>query len=137
LDTWLPYIGRLTPFLLSEVGWLLLNSSNSSEVEKLLTAAKPWGPEAIRASILDTASTRHPLRAIYQGLTLSSDPDEEVAVAAQGALMEIFAAKPELAETAKVHPHLKRDMEKFLRRQSGAHGGRRRLGGPFGRNKEN
>jgi len=136
LDYCLPYLGRLTPFLLPDVGWLLLNSSNSEEVEKLLQAASPWGPEAIRTSILDLAGTKHALRAIDHGLALRTDPDEDVAAAAEDALAEIFAAKPELVEMAGIQPRLKSEMEKYLRQQSRAHGGKRRLGGPFGRNKE-
>lgn len=136
LDSCLPYLGRLTPFLLPDVGWLLLNSSNSEEVEKLLQAASPWGPEAIRTSILDLAGTKHALRAIHLGLSLRTDPDEAVAGAAESALASIFAAKPELIEMARIQPRLKSDMEKYLRQQSRAHGDKRRLGGPFGRKKE-
>lgn len=136
LDSCLPYLGRLTPFLLPDAGWLLLNSSNSEEVEKLLQAAKPWGPEAIRTSILDLAATKHALRAIGHGLSLRTDPDEEVAAAAEDALAEIFAAKPELVAMARIQPRLKSEMEKHLRQQSRAHGGKRRLGGRLGRSKE-
>lgn len=135
LDSYLPYLGRLTPFLLPDVGWLLLNSSNSETVEKLLQAASPWGPEAIRTSILELTGT-HALRAVGHGLALRSDPNEGVAAAAEDALAEIFVAKPELVEIARIQPRLKGEMEKYLRQQSRAHGGKRRLGGPFGRNKE-
>ncbi len=136
LDSCLPYLGRLTPFLLPDVGWLLLNSSNSEEVEKLLQAASPWGPEAIRTSILDLARTKNALRAIDQGLTRRTDPDKVVAAAAEDALAEIFAVKPELVEAAKTSQRLKSEIEKYLRQRSRAHGGKRRLIGPFGRNKE-
>ncbi|WP_322613908.1 GAP1-N2 domain-containing protein [Dermacoccus abyssi] len=136
LDSCLPYLGRLTPFLLPDVGWLLLNSSSSEEVEKLLQAVSPWGPEAIRTSILELAGTKHALRAIDHGLALRTDPDEDVAAAAEDALAEIFAGKPDLVEMARIQPRLKSEMEKYLRQQSRAHGGKRRLGGPFGRNKE-
>ncbi|QIK67377.1 hypothetical protein G7072_14405 [Nocardioides sp. HDW12B] len=135
MATCLPYLGRLTPFLLSDVGWLLLNSSNSEEVEKLLRAADPWGPEAIRTSILDLAATKHVMRAIDHGLSLRTDPDERVAAAAEDALAEIFLAKPELVATARMQPHLKSEMDKYVRHQASPYGGKRRLGGPFRRNK--
>ena len=137
LEACLPYLGRLTPLLLPDLGWLLLNSANPDQVETLLQASKPWGPEAIRGSILELAGTKHALRAIDHGLSLRSDPDADVAAAAEGALAEIFAEQPELIETAKIQPRLKVEMDKYLRQQSRAHGGKRRLSGPFGRSKEN
>ncbi|MFV0459460.1 MAG: hypothetical protein ACK5MT_11920 [Actinomycetales bacterium] len=136
LDSCIPYLGRLTPFLLPDVGWLLLNSSNSGEFEKLLRAASPWGPEAIRTSILYLAGTKQALRAIDHGLALRADPDEDVASAAEDALAEIFAKRPELVDRARIQTRLKSQMEKYLRQRSRALGGKRRLGGPFGRNKE-
>lgn len=136
LDSCLSYLGRLTPFLLLDVGWLLLDSSNSDEVEKLLQASSPWGPEAIRTSIIDLAATKHALRAIDYGLRLRIDPDEYVAAAAESALATIFAAKPELVEMAKIQPRLRSEMEKYLHQQSRAPESKRRLGGPFGRKKE-
>ncbi|CUR58045.1 conserved hypothetical protein [metagenome] len=136
LDACLPYLGRLTPFFLPDIGWLLLNSSNSGEVDKLRVASSPWGPEAIRTSILDLATTKHALRAIDHGLSLRTDPDENVAAAADDALTEIFAAQPELVEMARIQPRLRSEMEKYLRQQSRAHGGKRRLSGPFSWNKE-
>lgn len=136
LDACLPYLGRLTPFLLPDIGWLLLNSSNSGEVEKLLEASSPWGPEAIRTSILDLAAKKHPLRAIDHGLNLRTNPDDEITAAADDALAEIFDSQPDLIELAKLQPRLRSGMEKYLRQQSRAHKDKRRLGATFGRNKE-
>lgn len=136
LGVCLPYVGRLTPLFLPDIGWLLLNSSNSGEIQKLLEASSPWGPEAIRTFILDLVARKHALRAIEHALSLRADPDEDVAAAAEGALAEIFRAEPELVEMARRQPRLRGEMEKYLRPQSRAHGAKRRLGGPFDRNKE-
>jgi hypothetical protein len=136
LDACLPYVGRLTPLFLPDIGWLLLNSSNSGEVERLLDAASPWGPEALHTSILDLAATKHGLWAIEHALDLRTDPDEDVAAAAEDALAEIFDTQTELVKLAKMQPRLRSGMEKYLRQHSRAHGGKRRLGGPFGRSKE-
>ena len=136
LDACLPDLGRLGPFFLPDIGWLLVNSSKPDEVAKLLEASAPWGPEAIRAFLLDLAAAKHELRAIEHSLSLRADPDERMAAAADSALADILEARPQLVGRAKVHPRLRSEMEKYLRQQSRLHGGRRRLGGPFGRNKE-
>lgn len=137
LDACLPQLGKLTPFLLPEVGWLLLNSSDSGEVEKLLRAAYPWGPEAVRTSLFALASTADPLRAIEYGLALRKDPAEQIADAADEALAEIFAANPDLMKQTKKQPHLKDELEDHLRERPQELGVVRKLFGSFGRHKEN
>ncbi|MGV1004581.1 MAG: hypothetical protein ACOYEV_07405 [Candidatus Nanopelagicales bacterium] len=136
LDACLPYLGRLTPLLLPDIGWLLLNSSKADEIEKLWQASSPWGPRAIHACILDLAAKQDPLRALDHALRLRHDPDQEVAAGAAAALAEILGARPELVEIAKDQPWLRNEMDKYLREQSRGHEGKRRLGGAFGRNRE-
>lgn len=136
LDQCLPYAGQLTPFFLPDIGWLLLNAPNSEEAEKLLRAVSPWGPKAIRTSIFDLAATTHSLREVYHDFGLRSDRHEEVSAAAEEAFAAIFTVKQGLVEQAKIQPLLKSEMKKFLQQQSRALGGKRRLGGLFGRNKE-
>lgn len=128
-------LGRLGPFLLPELGRLLATST-SDEAGKLLDASSPWGPAAIRAFLLDLVARKHGLRAIEHALSLRTDPDERVATAADDALADVLEARPELVGRAQAEPRLRSEMDKYLRQRSRLHGGRRRLGGPFGRNKE-
>ncbi len=131
LDPCLSYLGRLSPFLLPEVGWLLLSSRDPKEVEKLLQASSPWGPEAIRRSILELAGTKRVLWAVAYGLGFRNHQDKGVVEAADAALAEIFTARPALVEEARSQPDLTTMMEKYMREQSRVHGGKGRLGGPF------
>lgn len=129
-------IGRLTPLFLSEIGWLLLNTSDSAEVDKILNASSPWGSEAIRLSLIELSSTRLALRAVDYGLVLRSDPDTTVASAAERALSSMFAADPTLIERAKLQPALRRGIDKYLREQSRGRPTHRGVRGSFGRGKE-
>ena len=76
------------------------------------------------------------LRRIADVAASFADPDERVAAAADDALADVLEARPDLAGMAQAEPRLRSEMEKYLRQRSRLHGGRRRLGVPFGRNKE-
>lgn len=132
LDSCHPYLARHAPFLLPDVGWLLLNSSSSDEVARLLQAASPWGPKAILTIILDRAATIYALRTMEQVLAMRSDSNTAVAVAADRALADAFAAKPKLLDMAKAQPHLRAEIEKYRRAQSPVRVSKRSLGGLFG-----
>lgn len=136
LDECLPFVSGLAPLFLADIGWLLLNSTNGDEVEKLLEASSPWGPESVRTSILALAQAGDGLRAIGHALSARSHPHEDLAAAANAALAKIVDSQPDVAERARKQPRLRGDMEKYLRQRSRSHGTKRKLGGPFGRGKE-
>lgn len=137
LDPCLPYIRAFARLFLADVGWLMLNSTNPDEVEKILDAASPWGAEAVRASILDLAMTGQGLGAIEHALRTRSQGDEALAAAADDALAEILDTQPELAARARIHPRIRGDLEKYVRQRARSQGSKRRLGVPFGRSREN
>jgi len=137
LDGCLPYVSALAPFFLTDIGLLLLTSTNEDEVEKLLEASSPWGPEAVRTSILRLAQSGDGLSAIDFAFSARSHPSEDLAVAADAALAQIVDSQPDLAELAQTDPRLRDDMEKYLRQHARSRGTKRKLGGPFGRGKEN
>ncbi|CCQ45056.1 hypothetical protein ARTSIC4J27_989 [Pseudarthrobacter siccitolerans] len=137
LDACLPHAGRLAPLFLSDIGWLVLNSANPGEIEKLFQAVSPWGPEAIRATLRHLAATNHGMEAIDSAIHLRSNPDGEISAAADKALAEILKSHPDLLDGARVQPRLRGVMDKYLgQQQSHAFGGIRKLSGPFRRNKE-
>lgn len=137
LDACLPYAGRLAPLFLLDIGWLVVNSTNPGEVEKLFQAVSPWGPEAIRATLRRLAATNHGMEAIDSAIHLQSNPDGRISAAADKALAEIVESHPDLLDGAKVQPRLRSVMDKHRgHQQSHAYGGIRKLSGPFRRNKE-
>jgi hypothetical protein len=136
LDSCIQFASSLAPLFLADIGWLLLNATNREEVERLMDAAAPWGQEAVRASILNMATTGHGLGAIDHALRARSHPNKDLAAAAEDALAQVLESQPDLA-LPRNQSRLRTDMEKYLRHHSKAQRPKRRLGGPFGRGKEN
>lgn len=136
LEASLPHLVGLAPLLLPDIGWLLVNTSNSEDFQRLLEACAPWGPAAIRRSIVDLATTNHALHGIERALSLRNNANEAVAGAADAALAEVFESHPGLVEVTKSQTHLGSEIEKYQQLAIRAYGGKRGLGDPFGRNKE-
>jgi hypothetical protein len=135
LDGCLPYVSSSAPLLLTDIGWLLVNSANVEEVAKLLTASSPWGLAAVRALILSLVLSGHELNAIdYALFAYGHHPDEEVAAVAEGMLAELVDSRPSLVDRALGKPELRYDLEKYLRRRR--QGTKRRHGGLLGRGEE-
>ncbi|EIV94662.1 hypothetical protein [Frankia sp. QA3] len=135
LDGCLPAVKGLAPLLLADIGLLLLRSTNSAAVERVLNEIEPWGLESVRASILGLARSGDGLRAIERALRARDHPHKEIVVAAEDALDRIIESQPDLADSARVPRWLRDGLEDYLFQRDRSHGTRRWLGRPFGRGK--
>ncbi|MBX6388710.1 MAG: hypothetical protein IRZ08_06885 [Frankia sp.] len=137
LDGALPAVRAFAPFLLTDIGRILLRSTNDEAVARLLAAAGPHGPEAVRAYLDWLVRTERGLRAIDYALGARGHRFEEIAGPAEDVLDQIIESQPALVQRARLDWTRQQGLDAYLRQRDGSRATRHKRRWPFGRRKEN
>lgn len=136
LNECVPFVERVAPFVLADIGWLLINTRNASSFDGLLLASEPWGPSAMQIAVDTIVADRKYFRVIAYGLRFYRHPVGSISRPASEALHELLTANPGLADRALRIPELRRGMEIYLQSHTIASRRKRLPGAPRGRRKE-
>lgn len=126
-------VRRLAPFLLLDIGRLVLGPDDSAERARLVGAVSPWGPVAVRTYLVHMAERTGDTSVVEQALRLCSDPDRKMAGAADAALTRIAESYPRMIRAARAKFRLRGELDRFLKGRSLQTEDRRRGNDPFKR----